>query len=61
MTCVCSGLRRPSVPQRDRHEGEMRTAGAPAVRQMASRYRLQPTVFVDAVPELAAERSRNRD
>ena len=53
MTCV--------VLRRDRREGEMRTAGAPAVRQMASRYRLQPTVFVDAIPELAAERRRNRD
>ena len=61
MTCACRGLRRPSVLPRDRHEGEMRTAGAPAVRQMAGRYRLQPTVFVDAIPELAAERRRNRD
>jgi len=39
----------------------MRTAGAPGVRPMAGRYQLQPTVFVDSVPELAAERRRNRD
>ena len=39
----------------------MRTAAARAVRPMTSRYRLQPTVFVDAVPELAAERRRSRD
>ena len=61
MTCVCSGSRQALVPQRDRHEGEMRTAGAPGVRPMAGRYQLQPTVFVDSVPELAAERGRNRD
>ncbi len=39
----------------------MRTAGAPAARPMAGIYQLQPTVFVDAIPELAAERRRNRD
>ncbi len=39
----------------------MRTAGAPGVRPMAGIYQLQPTVFVDAIPELAAERRRNRD
>jgi len=61
MTCACRGLRRPSVLPRDRHEGEMRTAGAPGMRPMASTYQLQPTVFVDAIPELAAERRRNRD
>ena len=53
MTCA--------VLPRDRHEGEVRTAGAPGVRPMTSRYQLQPTVFVDSVPELAAERRRNRD
>ncbi len=55
MTCV--------VVQRDRHEGEGRTGGAPGVgvRPPASRYQLQPTVFVDAIPELAAERMRKRD
>ncbi len=61
MTCVCSGLRQALVPQRDRHEGEMRTAGAPGILPMAGIYQLQPTVFVDAIPELAAERRRNRD
>lgn len=61
MTCVCSGLRQALVLRRDRHEGEMRTAGAPGVRPMTGRYHLQPTVFVDAIPELAAERRRNRD
>jgi len=39
----------------------MWTAGAPGVRPMTGRYQLQPTVFVDAVPELAAQRSRTRD
>ena len=53
MTCA--------VLQRDRHEGEVRTAGAPGEHPMTGRYQLQPTVFVDAVPELAAERKRNRD
>ncbi len=53
MTCA--------VLQRDRHEGEVRTAGAPGEHPMTGRYQLQPTVFVDAVPELAAERRRNRD
>ena len=47
--------------ERDRHEGEMPTAGAPRVCPMPGRYQLQPTVFVDAIPELAAERRRNRD
>ncbi len=53
MTC-------PVLP-RDKHEGDMRTAGAPGMRPMAGIYQLQPTVFVDAIPELAAERRRNRD
>src|SRR2546430_4110032 len=53
MTCA--------VLQRDRHEGEVRTAGAPGEHPMTGRYQLQPTVFVDAVPELAAERRRNRE
>jgi hypothetical protein len=60
MTCVCSGLRERLVLQRDKHEREPRTVGEPGRRPLAGIYRLQPTVFVDAIPELAAERSRRR-
>ncbi len=55
MTCVCRG--QWLVMEKHGHEGPTRIARE--LRTIESRVpQLQPTVFVDAIPELAAERRR---
>ena len=55
MTCVCR--RQWSVMGKHGHEGPTRIARE--LGTIESRVpQLQPTVFVDAIPELAAERRR---